>query len=43
MVVKTDKEIDQLFEEGLNTENTELDLREKELGDEDLKKIVQSD
>ena len=33
---KTVKDIDSLIEQGLNAEKSELDLREKELDDEDL-------
>ena len=38
-----EKDIDQLIDEGLNVENSELDLREKELNDDDLKQIVKSE
>ncbi len=40
---KTVKDIDSLIEQGLNAEKSELDLREKELDDEDLKQIIKSD
>ena len=37
------KDIESIIDQGLNTENNELDLREKELDDDDLIKIMQSD
>ena len=37
------KDIDSIIDQGLNAENNELDLREKELDDEDLIKVMQSD
>ena len=37
------KDIDSIIDQGLNAENHELDLREKELDDEDLIKVMQSD
>ena len=37
------KDIDSIIDQGLNAENNELDLREKELDDEDLIKIMESD
>ena len=43
MAEKEVKDIDSLIDQGLNTENSELDLREKELDDEDLIKVLESD
>ena len=37
------KDIEKIIEQGLNSENNELDLREKELDDDDLIKIMESD
>ena len=37
------KDIDSIIDQGLNSENNELDLREKELDDDDLIKIMESD
>ena len=37
------KDIDSLIDQGLNAEKSELDLREKELEDDDIKQIVASD
>ena len=37
------KDIDSIIDQGLNSENNELDLREKELDDDDLVKIMESD
>ena len=35
------KDIDSIIDQGLNSENHELDLREKELDDDDLIKILE--
>ena len=43
MAEKEVKDIDSLVDQGLNAENNELDLREKELDDEDLIKVLESD
>ena len=43
MAEKEVKDIDSLIDQGLNAENNELDLREKELDDEDLIKVLESD
>ena len=43
MAEKEVKDIDSLIDQGLNTDNSELDLREKELDDEDLIKVLESD
>ncbi|MBT4899961.1 MAG: hypothetical protein HON56_12885, partial [Nitrospina sp.] len=43
MAEKEVKDIDSLIDQGLNDENNELDLREKELDDEDLIKVLESD
>ena len=43
MAEKEVKNIDNLIDQGLNAENNELDLREKELDDEDLIKVLESD
>ena len=37
------KDIDNIIDQGLNSENNDLDLREKELDDDDLIKIMESD
>ena len=37
------KDIDSIIDRGLNSENNDLDLREKELDDDDLIKIMDSD
>ena len=43
MAEKEVKDIDSLIQQGLNDENSELDLREKELDDEDLIEVLESD
>ena len=40
---KTQENLDNLIVEGLNAEKGELDLRERELDDDDIKQIVKSD
>ena len=40
---KTQENLDNLIVEGLNAEQGELDLRERELDDDDIKQIVKSD
>jgi len=43
MSEKTQEGLDNLIVEGLNAEKGELDLRERELDDDDIKLIVNSD
>ena len=43
MTERTQGDLDQLIDEGLNIEKGELDLRERELEDDDIKLIVKSD
>ena len=43
MSEKTQEGLDNLIVEGLNSEKGELDLRERELDDDDIKLIVGSD
>ena len=43
MAAKTEKDIDSLIDQSLSADKSELDLREKEIEDEDLIAVVQSE